>query len=105
MYCTQCGTAQAPGATTCPQCGRPIGIPAELPAIPNYLILSIFTTLCCCLPLGIVALVFSAQVNTKLAAGDVAGAQRASNSARTWSIIALVAGIVTTGGVSLLTLL
>jgi hypothetical protein len=60
---------------------------------PNYLILSIFTTLCCCLPLGIVAIIFAAQVNSKYAAGDYAGAQAASANAKKWAIIALVVGI------------
>jgi hypothetical protein len=45
----------------------------------------------CCLPLGIASIVFSAQVNSKYAAGDVAGAQEASDKARKfaiWSVIA-----------------
>ena len=105
MYCTHCGTAYAAGATTCPQCGHTIRQFPPAPKIENHLIGSILTTFCCCLPFGIVALVFSAQVNSKLAAGDVAGAQAAANSARTWMIVAVVAGLLTGGGGALLTLM
>jgi ABC-type arginine/histidine transport system permease subunit len=62
--------------------------------IPNYLVQSILVTLCCCLPFGIVAIIFAAQVNSKLAAGDVAGAREASGNAKRWCWIAFGVGIV-----------
>jgi Interferon-induced transmembrane protein len=62
--------------------------------VPNYLVWSILTTLLCCLPAGIVAIVYSSQVSTKLAAGDYAGAVDSSNKARTWCIVSAVAGVV-----------
>jgi hypothetical protein len=52
--------------------------------------------------LGIVALIFSSQVNTKLAAGDVAGAEESSRKARTWVIVAVISGIVSNIGVAAL---
>ncbi|HYR27400.1 MAG TPA: CD225/dispanin family protein [Thermoanaerobaculia bacterium] len=78
---------------------------AAPPVIPNHLVGAIVTTLCCCMPFGIVSLVFAAQVNTKIAAGDLAGAQIASRNAKTWMIVALVMGILTGGGAALLTLI
>jgi hypothetical protein len=63
------------------------------PAVPNYLIQSILVTLCCCMPLGIVAIIFSAQVNTKLTAGDFAGAQEASKKAKLFCLIAVGLGL------------
>jgi hypothetical protein len=62
--------------------------------IPNYLVQSILVTLCCCLPLGIVAIVFAAQVNSKLAVGDVSGAREASRKAKMFFLIALGVGLV-----------
>ncbi|MFZ3275199.1 MAG: CD225/dispanin family protein, partial [Lutibacter sp.] len=40
----------------------------------NYLIESILVTIFCCLPFGIVGIVFAAQVNAKFDAGDYEGA-------------------------------
>lgn len=69
------------------------GSPAQ-GQIPNYLVQSILVTICCCVPLGIVAIIFSAQVNSKLAAGDIAGAQEASDKAKKYCWISFGLGIV-----------
>jgi hypothetical protein len=61
---------------------------------PNYLVWAILTTIFCCLPLGIVSIVYSTQVNSKWATGDVIGAQEASAKARTFAIWTAVAGAV-----------
>ena len=52
--------------------------------VSNYLVQAILVTIFCCLPFGIVAIVFAAQVNGKLAAGDYAGAVQTSNQAKMW---------------------
>jgi hypothetical protein len=71
------------------------GTPAGLrPQIPNYLVQAILVTLCCCLPFGIVAIVYAAQVNSKLDTGDVAGATAASNNAKLWCWIGFGTGAV-----------
>ncbi|GGD33249.1 CD225/dispanin family protein [Pseudoxanthomonas indica] len=76
-------------------------LPNETPVqIPNYLAWSIISTVlavCLCCPLGflgIVAIVYSSQVNTKLAQGDVAGARRASDAAKTWCWVATALAII-----------
>jgi hypothetical protein len=104
MYCTNCGNELPPGATACGHCGERVPHFPPTATVPNYLAQSIAVTLCCCPPFGVVALVFSAQVNSKLAAGDVAGAQASSRRAKTWVIVTLVAGIVTGAGVAALSL-
>ncbi|MGD0060607.1 MAG: CD225/dispanin family protein [Verrucomicrobiia bacterium] len=67
------------------------------PDVPNYLVPAILSTICCCLPLGIVAIVFAAQVNTKLQAGDIPGALEASRKARMWVWLAVVLGLLSFG--------
>lgn len=76
------------------------GPPQILPAheVPNHLALSIAATLLslcfCCIPFGIVPLIFSVQVNSKLAAGDYSGAQSASATAKLWSWICIGVALV-----------
>lgn len=63
--------------------------PAACGASPdNYLVWSILVTLFCCLPLGIVAIIKSSQVNGLWAQGRYAEAQASAESAKkfvTWS--------------------
>ncbi|HLM52532.1 MAG TPA: CD225/dispanin family protein [Pseudoxanthomonas sp.] len=69
-------------------------------SIPNYLAWSIISTVlatCLCCPLGlvgIVAIVFSNKVNNLLAQGDIEGARRASNTAKTWCWVATALAII-----------
>src|SRR5690242_5253834 len=67
----------------------PSGAPAN---VPNYLVPAIIS-LFCCLPLGIAGVVFAAQVNTKVAAGDTAGALDSSKKAKMFSFIAIGLGL------------
>ena len=64
------------------------------PTVPNYLIQSILVTICCCIPFGIVAIVYAAQVNSKVAMGDFDGARSSSANAKKWCWIGLITGIV-----------
>jgi hypothetical protein len=61
----------------------PILPPSQEP-VASYLVLAILSTLCCCLPFGIVAIIYAAQVNSKWSAGDEAGAKAAAKNARLW---------------------
>ncbi|MEO5356972.1 MAG: CD225/dispanin family protein [Nitrospirae bacterium YQR-1] len=61
--------------------------------IPNYLVYSILVTLFCCLPTGIVAIVYAAQVNGKIAAGDFQGAAVSSKNAKTWCWVSFGIGL------------
>ena len=62
-------------------------------AVPNYLVLAIIT-LFCCLPLGIVAIIFAAKVNGQVQAGDTAGALESSRKAKMFSYIAIGLGLL-----------
>ena len=61
---------------------------------PNYLVWAILSTVLCCLPLGVASIVFSTQVNSKWAMGDVAGAQDASEKAKKFAMWGAIAGVV-----------
>jgi hypothetical protein len=61
--------------------------------VPNYLVFAILATLFCCIPFGIPAIVFAAQVNSRLQAGDLAGAQAASRNAKLWCWISVGVGL------------
>lgn len=68
--------------------------------IPNHLAWAIVSTIlgtCLCCPLGllgIVGIVYASKVNTLVAQGDYAGAQRASDTAKTWCWVATALAIV-----------
>jgi len=79
-----------------PPPGGGYGAPQGAPP-PNHLVWAILTTLFCCLPFGIVSIVFAAQVNSKWAAGDVAGAHESSQKARRWAMVSAIVGIVVIG--------
>lgn len=109
--CVACG-AMLQGMAADPVAGPPPvptagGVPAPLPApppapaatggrpnVPNHLVWAILVTLFCCLPGGIVAIVYAAQVDGKVAAGDVDGAQASARSAATWCWVSAGVGIV-----------
>jgi hypothetical protein len=61
---------------------------------PNNLVWAILATILCCLPLGIVSIVYAAQVNSKWAMGDAAGAIESSNKAKQWAIWSAAAGVI-----------
>ena len=60
--------------------------------VPNYLVPAILSAICC-FPLGIISIIFAAQVNGKVAAGDFPGAMDASKKAKLFSFIFLGIGI------------
>lgn len=93
MFCTNCGSPRPAGAMSCPKCGTPAPNLAPTQPIQNYLVQAILVTVCCCMPAGVAAIIYAAQVNTKLAAGDIAGAQESARLAKRWSWVGLAAGI------------
>ena len=61
--------------------------------IPNYMVLAIISAICC-FPLGIIGVIFAAQVNGKVAAGDIQGALEASKKAKLFSYVFLGLGLL-----------
>lgn len=97
MYCPQCGTKAEENARFCAKCGRALSDSSEQPRpaletreagpydpnyrsedlfyVPSHLVWAILSTVCCCPPTGIVSIVYAAQVNGLVAAGDFARAR------------------------------
>ncbi|ABF40888.1 hypothetical protein Acid345_1887 [Candidatus Koribacter versatilis Ellin345] len=109
MYCPKCGTNNPDVVSSCQKCGyaffaptppqsvpqpQAFTPPPARPNVPNYLVPSILVTILCCLPFGIVALIFASQVNGKLAAGNIQGAIEDSRKAKIWVIVSLATGII-----------
>jgi NADH:ubiquinone oxidoreductase subunit 3 (subunit A) len=63
------------------------------PRPKNWLVESILVTIFCCLPFGIVGIVYATQVNAKYDTGDYEGALKASAEARKWTRIGFFVGI------------
>jgi Interferon-induced transmembrane protein len=60
----------------------------------NYLVWAILCTVLCCLPLGIVSIVYSTKVSELWVQGRFAEAQNASDNAKKWAIIGAIVGAV-----------
>ncbi len=71
---------------------RPTGDKPPLPK--NYLVWSILSTVLCCLPLGIVAIVYSTKVNDYYIMGLYNEAMRASAKAKQWCIYAVLSNFI-----------
>lgn len=78
------GVSTSTGQTTTAYSGPP----------KNWLVESILVTVFCCLPFGIAGIVNASRVNSLYQAGDHAGAQKASEDAKQWTMVGLVLGII-----------
>ena len=101
-FCTRCGADQYAAAAGAPgtgptgpyQQGPRFEQPSRVAPPKNYFIESILATLCCCIPLGIVAIINAVKVEGLANRGDWAGAVDAANKAKMWTIIAVVGGLL-----------
>ena len=64
------------------------------PCPPTYLVWTILVTVLCCVPLGVISLIYSSQVKSKYEAGDIEGAKKASTKTELWLILAFVLGLI-----------
>ena len=60
----------------------------------NNLVWAILSTILCCLPLGIVAIVYASKVDGLYNQGDYAGAQEAADNAKKWAMWSAIISIV-----------
>ncbi len=79
-------------AIKCPSCGASKGRKKPMPK--SHLAWAIFSTLFCCLPTGIVSIVYAAKVSKTYQQGNIVEAYRKSKLADRWANIgALIAFI------------
>lgn len=120
-FCTSCGKELPANSQYCPSCGanfrhemhsaqkqaapQPVQEqvgpqPMQQPQgnyqmdVPNHLVKAVIITLCCCLPMGVVSIIFAAQVDTKLKRGDYNGALESSKKANLFANLGIVFGIL-----------
>ena len=67
------------------------------PKPDNYLVWAILCTLFCCLPLGIVSIVYSSKGDNLYYAGDYVGAQNAADEAKKWAMWGAIISLVIFG--------
>ncbi|MDR0758052.1 MAG: CD225/dispanin family protein [Tannerella sp.] len=88
-------TAPPPTAQAAPAYSQrsPLGGANVPPPMPeNYLVWAILTTMFCCWPVGIFAIINSTKVSSAYIAGDYEGAQKASENAKNLAIWTAIAG-------------
>ena len=118
MICSVCGAQNDDQAKFCAACGAQLNIqtpngnhtaPAYRPQQPGmypphiqprpinstpYLIFAIITTVLCCLPLGIPAIVYASRIDSALKLGDYYGAQDAAKKAKLFCILSAAISVV-----------
>ena len=72
-----------------PQPSKPASVFVE-----NNLVQAILVTMCCCLPFGIVSIVYASQVDGFARSGDRIAAEEAAEKSRTWANYGFGVGLV-----------
>jgi len=83
--------SQTPAATAPPK-PTPANASPSAP-VPNHLVWAILSTVLCCLPFGIVSIVYAAKVDGLVATGNIPAAQAASKNAKTWAWVSFGTGL------------
>ena len=100
MFCRKCGNAVADGVQFCPKCGNNMGnvMPGMVPEqkVDTWLIPSILATLFCCLPFGIVAIIYAVGANTEVSNRNYALANEKAAKAKMWFWLSFIFGLIGT---------
>lgn len=100
MFCRNCGTELPDDAKFCTNCGCSM---TEVPASgyvshetryddekpSTYMALAIIVTILCCVPFGILGIIYASKVDSCWNAGLVREARENSRRARNWSLIGI----------------
>lgn len=106
-FCYKCGSEVPADVNFCNNCGAqlkatqnsaaptPVALtaPQDRPPMPeSNLVWAILTTLFCCLPFGIVSIVYACKVSGLYVAGYYEEAQKSSRRAGLWAMWAAITG-------------
>ena len=110
MFCEKCGHRLSENSNQCPNCTGNVqraAIEAEVindipvaevadqaEKISTYLPFAIFSTVCCCLPFGIVATVYAAKTSALLSVDKLDEAKIYSAKAKFWVWLAFGCGLL-----------
>ena len=123
MRCSNCGTELPPNTLYCPACGSQVNVYGgqQMPGQMNYnygqqnnygqpnynygqpmppvqintwLAPAILATIFCCVPFGIVSIVFAAKANSAAGVGNYQQAQLNANRAKIWFWVSFGCGLV-----------
>lgn len=110
-FCSQCGNQLNDAAQFCPKCGNQVTTvsnnqqpqPASQPQVQyvqaepsrpikpdSHMLLAILSTLFCCLPVGVYAIILASKVDGLYLMGEYEEAQMKADDAKKWSIIGMV---------------
>lgn len=70
------------------------------PCPDNHMVGAILSTICCCLPFGIVAIIKASQVNSLYLQGQYNAACVRAAEAQKWTTISVILGILSMGCVA-----
>ncbi len=71
-------------------------LPGGNPGLPkpnNFLVWAILSTLLCCMPFGIVSIVYATKVDSLWTTGQQSAAEEAAAKAKKWAIVAMASGL------------
>ncbi len=71
----------------------------------TWLLESVLATVLCCLPFGIVGIVYASRVETYFYKGEYLAALEASDNAKTWTLISICLGVIMVVGFSMVSFL
>lgn len=73
------------------------------PCPPTNLAWAIISTVLCCLPAGVVAIIYAVKVTNKYNAGDIEEAKKASETGAWWCIASIILGLICQPFLSMIT--
>lgn len=95
MFCPSCGRELPANATACPWCARqqrPVFVGNSSDNGP--LIRAILVTVFCCLPCGVVGIVYACKADSCAKVGDWAGMAQMRQRAKTWTLVGFIGGLL-----------